>query len=490
MATMWACSHIYESLFTLNENSELESTLIDGYEINEDGTQYIFRLKPNIYFHQNSCFKSRRRTRELTAEDVVYSLSRLIDTRLASPGAWVLKDKIDTMHPFQVLNKYSFCIRLNKKNAQLLNILSMPYCSIIPHEAVQFYGKDFHKNPVGTGPFRFKLWDEGTVLFLERNKIYHQKDSLGVSLPYLDFIKITFNEQKKFEFLEFTKGRLTFITSPDQSAVQTLFDREGQLKSEWSQKINCIKKPFLNTEYMAIMQDTSLLTRKSPLKNRDIRKAINLSIHRDEIVRYIKFGLATAAHKGFVPAGMPNYDSSIRGYEYNPQLARKLILNAGYSKSNPPKLSLHTNNSLIDLAEFLSKQLEQVGFEIDIRLHPLDVMMQLASKGEVDFFRRSWLADYPDAENYFSCFYSKNQSPPNYTRFRNQRFDQLYEAATSELNSKKRRALYRNMEEIILEESIVVPIFYDQSIRLFQKNVQGLEQNVLNQLNLKKVKLI
>lgn len=141
------------------------------------------------------------------------------------------------------------------------------------------------------------------------------------------------------------------------------------------------------------------------------------------------------------------------------------------------------------MAELLSHQLEEVGFEVEIKLHPADMMMQLATDGKLDFFRRSWFADYPDAENYFACFYSKNSCPPNYTRFANKDYDRLYEEITTEPNPKLRMINYKKMEKILLEESPIVPIFYDQSIRIYQKNISGLNQNVVNTLDLRRVKM-
>jgi ABC-type transport system substrate-binding protein len=497
LANMWACSHIYEGLFILDSNAELQSLLVEDYTISSDLLSYTFKLKKNVCFHKNICFGKDSQSRELNAYDVQYSLARLIDPQTASPGAWVLKSKLDSLNPFEIIDSFSIEIKLQRPNAQFLQVLSMPYCSVIPKEAVAYYGKDFRKNPVGTGPFQFKIWDDGTVLFLEKNRTYHiynyvddNKDKghkIRYRLPYLDFIKITFNENKKTELISFEKGDLSFITGLDQSMIQEVFDFEGKAIPKWKSKSNLSLKPFLNTEYFAIlMTDTH-----SILQNKSIRKAVNYAIDRKELVRYLKYNLVLPANKGFVSAGMPNYDTSYSGYSYQPELAKKIVkkyqdLNSNYLK---PKLEIHINNSFVEMAELLSHQLEAVGFEVDIKLHPADMMMQLAVDGKLPFFRRSWMADYPDAENYFACFYSKNSCPPNYTRFVNKDYDRLYEDILLETNLENRKKKYKQMEQILIEKSPIVPIFYDQSIRIIQKNVTGLEQNVLNTLDLRRVKL-
>ena len=490
LANSWAVSHLFEGLFYMDTNGDISPLLADNYTINSTGTEYIFSLKDSVYFHKNDCFKlSANSTRKMIANDVIYSFQRLVNSNTASPGAWVLRSKLDSVQPFEIIDDLHLKIRLQKPCAQFISILTMPYCSIVPEEAIKYYGKKFRNHPVGTGPFQFKSWHESTALFLNRNPNYHILDKQGSRLPYIDYLKISFNEQKKTEFLSFKEGDLSFITGLDQSIIKEVFTTNGELNSYWRTKIHCYKMPFLNTEYIAILQDTSLLTAKSPFHSKKIRQAINYGINRNEIVSYLKSNLVSPANKGFVSKGMPNYDESFSGYSYQPLKAVSLLKQAGYNQTLRPKIELHINNSLVEIAEFIHNQLETIGFEVDIKLHPADIMMQLASKGNIEFFRRSWVADYPDAENFLACFYSKNSTPPNYTRFCNNEFDRLYELCTVEPNIEIRKQYYKKMERILLEEAPIVPIFYDQSIRLVQPNIQGLKQNTLNVLDLKYVKI-
>ena len=484
---MWACSHVYEGLFLLDSNASLSPLLADSFWVEPNQLYYHFLIKKNVYFHKNSCFRNADSTRRLSAKDVQYSFERLLDYKTASPGAWVMKNKLDSLRPFQIVDSFHLVIRLQKANAQFSQVLSMPYCAVIPKEAVEFYGKNFRKNPVGTGPFTFKLWEDGEVLFLKKNEHYHLNDKIGLKLPYLDYVKITFNENKKTELFSFEKKELSFISGPDQSIIQQVFDRKGNPKGEWKNKAQIYKKPFLNTEYMAILVRADMLKKNSVMRHKKLRQAINYSICREELAEHLKYNLVLPANKGFISYGMPNYDTNFTGYRYNLEKAKTLIAEAGYSDKNRPKLDIHINNSFVEMSELLAYQLSKAGFEVEIKLHPADMMMQLAAAGKLEFFRRSWFADYPDAENYFACFYSKNSTPPNYTRFSNPIFDKLYEEVCSETNAKNRKLKYKEMEQILIDESPIVPIFYDQSIRIVQKNVSGLEQNVLNTLDLRKV---
>jgi oligopeptide transport system substrate-binding protein len=485
IAATWACSHIYEGLFILDSSAELEPLLADSFWIEPNQLHYHFQLKKGVYFHKNPCFQTSDSTRQFTAFDVAYSFRRLIDPKTASPGSWALRNKLDSLHPFQIIDSFHIVIHLRQPNAQFLQVLSMPYCAIVPKDAIEYYGKNFRKNPVGTGAFAFKLWEDGEVLFLQKNQHYHLRDNNGVALPYLDYVKVTFNENKKTELFSFEKEDLSFITGLDQNIIHQVFNQRGQLLPEWQTKAQIYKKPFLNTEYMAIRAVDS----NSILENKSIRQAINYSINRPEIAQYLKYNLVLPADKGFVSAGMPNYDTNFTGYSYDLEKAENLVKHLGYSATKKPKLELHINNSFIEMAELLSNQLNRAGFEVEIKLHPADMMMQLAAQGKLGFFRRSWMADYPDAENYLACFYSKNGSPPNYTRFSNAQYDRLYEKLITEISPPQRKQLTKQLEQILVEESPIVPIFYDQSIRLVQKNIRGLEQNVVNGLDLRRVRI-
>jgi peptide/nickel transport system substrate-binding protein len=118
------------------------------------------------------------------------------------------------------------------------------------------------------------------------------------------------------------------------------------------------------------------------------------------------------------------------------------------------------------------------------------VLYEAIANTKVNFFRKSWIADYPDAENFLSLFYSKNWSPKgfNYTHYQNPQFDILYEKALTELNDTVRYDYYQQMDQLLIDNSPVVPLYYDQVVRLVHNNVQGLTSNPMNMLSLKKVK--
>ena len=179
-AHVWATSQIYNGLFGFSKTLDPHPELVKQWEVSEDGKTYTFTIKSDIRFHDNKCFKGGR-GRDLIAEDVVYSFKRILKE---GTGAWVFNDKVITNPDgtpsdtcFKVLDAHRFKVYLKRRFAAFLQVLATPYCFVVPQEAVTMYGKDFGKNPVGTGPFVFKNWDFGQKLVLVKNEHYWEKDS-------------------------------------------------------------------------------------------------------------------------------------------------------------------------------------------------------------------------------------------------------------------------------------------------------------------------
>jgi peptide/nickel transport system substrate-binding protein len=490
LASVWASSLIYESLFEFDQNNILKPVLVKSYSVSNNGLTYHFQLKNDVFFHKNKCFGNVNSTRKLCSEDVLYSYKRLLDTSTLSPGSWVLREHLDNIKPFRMIDSLTFEIKLKNPSPKFLQKLAMTYTAIVPKEAVIFYGSNFDRNPVGTGAFQFQFWKRGEVLFMRRNPHYYQKDSTGKSLPYIDYIKVSFNENKKTELLSLINGELSMINGIDPSTLEKMIDNEGHLKSKYSRQLELIKRPYLNTEYLAILSDKELLEPNSPLLIKEVRQAIHCAINKVKLSKTLRKNLVIPAIHGFVPNGIVETAELPIQNVYSPEKARELLKKAGYTKENPPKIALNINNANIDLAEYISHALESVGFQIEIKLHPTDKLNQMSVKSQVDFFRKTWIADYPDAENYIVCLYSKSSTPPNYSRYKNSELDQLYLKLRSENIDSKRVAALTKIEEILRTDCPIIPLFYEQSLRLKQKNIIGLEQNGLNHLSLKKVKII
>jgi len=155
---IWATRHIFDGLVQLDENLNVIPSIAKSWKLSEDGLTYTFNLRDDVFFHANECFKNK--TRKVVAADFKYSLERLIDEEVNSPGSWLFTGKINEENPFEAINDTTFQIRLKEPFRPFLGILTMQYCSVVPYEAIEFYKKQFFSNPVGTGPFYFKRWIE------------------------------------------------------------------------------------------------------------------------------------------------------------------------------------------------------------------------------------------------------------------------------------------------------------------------------------------
>jgi ABC-type transport system substrate-binding protein len=208
-------------------------------------------------------------------------------------------------------------------------------------------------------------------------------------------------------------------------------------------------------------------------------------------VLYLRNSLGIPAHSGFVPAGLPSFDSSaVKGYHYDPVLARKLLVESGYNSQREQPVKLLTIPIYSDIASYIARQLEEIGFKVQVDVMQKSLLMDMASNSKALFFRGSWIADYPDAENYLSVFYSKNPAPPNYTRYNNPAFDAVFEQALRETNDSLRYKLYQRADQIMIEDAPVVPLWYDVVVRLVQPRVKDFRPNALNLLELRRVKKI
>ncbi|MDR1006062.1 MAG: ABC transporter substrate-binding protein [Bacteroidales bacterium] len=484
---IWVCLQLFNGLVELDKDLNIRPSIAKDWTISSDKKEYRFNLRQDVFFHKSSVFGTRQ-TRKVVAADFVYSFNRIIDEKVASPGAWIFNNVASG--GFIAENDSTFVIKLKQPYAPFLGMLTMPYCSVVPHEALRHFGADFRRNPVGTGAFRFKMWKEGVKLVLLRNDDYFETDEQGRHLPYLDAINISFIIDKQSVFLEFIKGNIDFISGIDATYKDELLTRSGKLQPKYADKINLYTQPYLNTEYLGfLMDDTS---KDNPLSNIKVRQAINYGFDRKKMMRYLRNNIGSGSVSGMIPEGLAGFDSTKIFYNYDPAKAKALLAEAGYPNGKGmPTITLSTTSSYLDLCKYIQQQLILLGMEVKIDVNPPAALREQIAQGKSRWFRGSWIADFPDAENYLSLFYSGNLSPkgPNYTHFYDRTFDALYRKAQAEPDINSRKALYEQMNALIMAQSPVVVLYYDQVLRFVHKNISGLEANAMNLLILKRVKI-
>lgn len=478
-AIIWPCNQLFNGLVQLDDSLHIQPDIAKNWSISEDGKVYRFTLRRDVYFHKHINFGSDS-TRTVTASDFEYSFKRLTSDQLASPGAWIMQ-KVDG---FKVENDSVFVISLQEPFPAFLGLLSMKYASVVPREVTEDVHHNFRSHPIGTGPFYFKFWEENVKMVLRKNPLYFETDFNGISLPYLEAVAITFLPDKQSSFLQFIQGNLDFISGLDPSYKDEIITEDGVLREKYQERFKQISGPYLNTEYLGFNMENDGIARDIR-----IRRALDMGFDRKKMLMYLRNGMGSANVGGMIPKGLAgNIELEAK---YNPTLAKELIAN--YKKETGtihPTITLSTNASYIDIAEFLQREWQKIGINVQVDVSPPATLRQGIATGKVAFFRGSWIADYPDAENYLSLFYSKNIPPngPNYTHFKNKNYDVLYKQAYRTILETERTAIYKEMDSIIGNELPVIILFYDHAVRFTHKNVENLGINPMNNLFLKRVK--
>ncbi len=510
---IWIASQIYEGLVGLDSLQNPVPALSKHWEISKNGCVYKFVINTNARFAHTNAQKwgaTAIQYQRLTAFDVVYSFYRVINPATASPGAWIFSDKVqipkkfDFNHleksmmldsaPFKAPNDSTVIIQLKSPFPAFLSILATNYAWVIPASTRNFEPGKLGRNPIGTGPFFLKRWEEDVRLVMLKNPQYHEFEGLA-RLPYLHAINVDFVKNKQTAFMQFVAKKYDFFNGIDGSFKDDLLNKNGTLNSKYDHKIKALITPFLNTEYIGFYLGDSLNGKKNPFTDKYLRKAMQWSIDRKSLVKYLRNGLGAEGNGGFVPPALfDGLTKKKNNLKYDLNIAKmhlqksKVLLN----KNQYAPLKLTVTADYLDMAVFLQQSWKQIGLSVEIDLQTGGMLRQLRNQGKLGMFRGSWIADYPDAENYLSCFYSKYFSPngPNYTHFQSLKFDQIFEkiAFGTYANREDRNLDCIAADQILDDEVPILILYYDKSLRLHHPHVINLKNDASNRLELKRVR--
>ena len=497
LENIWPVNQLFNGLVQMDDSLNVVPCIASSYTISKDGLVYTFHLRNDVYFHDNVCFENGK-GRKVKANDFAFSFTRLFDSKVSS--ATTLLEIIDKSEKtnykgFLAINDTTFKLFLKEPFTAFINILTTKFFSVLPYEAIDYYKQDFRSNPVGTGPFEFKAWEEGTKLILLKNEHYFERDKNNQALPYLDAVTVSFIKDRETAFMELLNGRFDMLSGADAFNTNEVLDKEGNLLDLYAKKFNLQKQTFLKTDYIGILVDENIpLVKNSPLRLKAIRQAINYGFDRDKLVKYLRNNLGEAAHAGFIPKGMKSYNPAIvKGYTYSPDKVRALLKEAGFPEGKGlPEIALHITDIYKEQVEFIQSQLAENNIKVQINIEKVSVLRQAVNNCEYLLFKKSWVADYADEENFMSLFYSRNFSPQgvNYSHYKNPLFDKAYEEVQKENNVAKKTALYQKMDSLVTDDAPFIALYYDQAVRLVRKNIYNLTTNPMNLLNLKAVKKV
>jgi len=484
---MWATNQLFDGLVELNDSLEIIPSVAKSYSISEDRLTYTFILRDDVFFHNNACFPNST-GRKVLASDVSFSFNRILDNTLASPGKWIFENVLE--NGFNAPNDSTFIIQLKKPFSPFLGLLTTQYANIVPHEAVDMYGSDFRNHPVGCGPFQFAFWYENVALVFHKNPNYYLKDELGNSLPYLDAVKIDFVKDMSAEYQGLLQGKYDFMSGLHNAFKDELLDPNGNLSSAYTSQLYLQRTPFIKTDYLGFVVDPELQANKALLDPR-VRKALHLAINKKDMVKHLRNNTVIPADFGFCsPAAAKNLNTTQR-ISFNKKEALELLAQAGFPNGkNLPTIVLSTTSDYADLMEYIQHEWQQLGIPCEIQQLQGAAFRDQASKCQLSVFRKSWLADYAHPENFYSVFTTNRFTPngPNYTHYTNSNYDKIYDALGASNNSDSTLIYCEELEQLLNEETPVIPLYYDQVMHFIRSNVKNLPTNSVNMLDLRRVK--
>lgn len=486
-------AQMYEGLLQYNYLKRpftLEPKLAEAMpEISKDGLTYTFKIKKGVKFQDNAAFKDGK-GREVTAQDFIYSWKRLADPRNTSEGFWIFDGKIKGLNEWAQAVKgekanydtpvegltapdaNTLVVKLTGPYHQLGYVLTMPFAAVVPHEAVDKYGKEFLNNPVGTGPFVLEKasdWVRNSKITLKKNPTYRTDTypsqgeatdeakgllaDAGKQLPFAD--KLVFNEivESQPRWQNGLKGNYDYFDIPKdnyESAVKNKTEIAPELGAK-AMKLDIT--PGLDVTYIGFNLLDPVLG-----KNKALRQAISVAYDTPTYIEKFLNGRGIPA-QGPIPPGIEGNDPAYKNpnTQFNIAKAKELLVKAGYPEGKG--LPEFTYEGLSDTnarqgAEYFTQAMAAIGIKVKINSNTWPQFQEKIKSQKAQIFGIAWGADYPDAQNFFQLFYSKNRSPgPNDTSFNNAEFDKVYEASLKLPPGPERTKLYFQLRDIVAEET-------------------------------------
>ena len=513
---------VYSTLLTyayLERPYKLEPDLLEAMpDMAPDKLTYTFRLRKGVHFVDNPCFAGGK-GRELTSDDVLYSLKRYADGNLNTKSWFALQGAVAGLDDYRAatikagpgsdltatevaglrkIDRYTFTIRLTHENALFLHALTMTPTAIVPREAVQFYKDRFQVNPVGTGPFMATqaLDRKGTIRLVRNPDYFHtypvrgepgdaQKGLLkdaGKRLPLVDVLELPLIEESQPQGLKFLRGELD-LREPERASFSKLVVRRPgggfRLADEFAGKFSFSESPANETDDLRLNLRDPVLG-----KNRLLRQALASAIDKQAFIDAIWNGRGRPL-RSIVPlelAGNERETGAV-GHAYDPAAARRLLAEAGYPGGKglaPISISFFQTNSINhNMYDLLRSQLAAIGVQTRGDFMDLPTFLKACENGNFQIAWGAWVADYPDAENFYQIFYGGNAPPgPNWTAFANPAYDKAYEASRFMSDGPARLALFRTMNAAIEAEVPSIPLFDPTSFWLVQNWVGNYKRNV------------
>ncbi|MGR3756078.1 MAG: ABC transporter substrate-binding protein [Tranquillimonas sp.] len=443
----------------------LRNELAESHEISEDGLTHTFVLKDGIKFHNG---------REITAEDVKYSLERVTNPETQSPGAgffgmidgfdqWNAGEG-DGLSGIEVVDDKTVKITLSRPDATFGHVMALNFASIVPKEAVEEKGQDFGRDPVGSGAYRLAEWTPGQRVVFERFEEYHRD-----GVPKLDQVVFELGLDPTVALLRVQQGQAD-IPGDQIPPAQFL-----QVMNDPNQAKNVVEGGQLHTGYV------TLNTQMEPFDKVEVRQAMNMAINKDRIVRIIN-NRAVPANQPLPPT-MPGYDTEYEGYAYDPEKAKQMLADAGYPDGFSTELYVYNTDPNPRIAQAIQQDLAAIGVTAEIR--SLAQANVIAAGGEKDQAPMiwsggmAWIADFPDPSNFYGPILGcagAVQGGWNWAWYCNEEMDKRAAEADAMVGPDKQQAredAWRQIYVDIMEDAPWIPIFNEQRFTMRSERIKG-----------------
>jgi len=450
---------LFDGLVQFDQTLSITPALAQFWVASRDGLTWTFTLRKGVKFHNG---------REVTSDDVVYSFTRLLDPSLHSgaadhfmnvQGAADFREgRAKQVSGFVAVDRYTVRVTLTEAPVPFVSILAVGQAKIVPRELVEQQGETFGAQPVGTGPFRFVRWEHGKEIVLAANPDYFDGPP---KLSRLVF-RIFPGERLDAVFADFRAGNLEDSPIPLKDYRQIIA----------SQAYQYVRRPIFSLRHYGIN------TRQKPLDDRRVRQALIYAIDRESVVSEVWLGRFAPA-RGILPPGTLGFNPKLKGYAYDSARARDLLAQAGFPNGRglPPVViwSSVRSEEILREHERIRQDLEAVGVTAEFQYNSdWPSFSKAMAERKLPVFLRGWFADVPDPENFLAKLFHST-SPWNYMGYSNPAVDALLDRARAESDTPRRVELYRRVEEMVLEDAPVIPVWHQTYERLFQPYVKGVE---------------
>lgn len=470
------------------------------FNISPDAKKVTLEIREGVFFHDDECF-SGGTGRELTAEDVKYSLDFACSGLNVNEMSWLLKDVVKGANDYFKKSKNSLpesgvsgitvsgnkvIIDLTEPFVGIDKILTHSGLGIFPREAYETYKSEIKKHPVGTGPFKLETWNDQQVV-LKRNSHYWRKDDFGNQLPFLDKVIMTYTKNKRSELMAFRNKQIDLVLEIPVDEIDNVLGSLEDAQAGMTVKHKIDSKNSLSSTYFGFAHNAA------PFNDVNVRKAFNLAIDRSYIVNNYLEGEGYPCENGFVPAIEGYTFERVKGYKLNIAEAQALLSKAGYPEGKDfPTLDLYVNAKKGDpiylLAMGVKDQLKaHLNVNINIKICSIDERDQAIKSGKAKFWRGGWIADYPDPENFLNLFTSghigSNSTTMNPVKFKSAEYDRLLANSMKERNPKIRNEFFVKCDQILIDEAVIMPLINDDFITMINSKVKNFETNSMEVLD-------